>query len=141
MDASRCAARSGLRCGTRTDREVVIARVTARTGCGAYEWRVHAATLAQQAGLGPEQPRATTETHAPVPAAWLPRHVALLDAVDEPHDTDQLQQPTWDALSIHDEDARLLELVVLTGWYRTISCLPQVRGRRGYFIQPASFRP
>lgn len=104
------------------DREIVIARVTARTGC-AYEWGVHAATLAQQAGLSPEQLRATTETHAAAAAAWLPRHAAPLDAVDELHDTAQLSQFAWDALSAHYEDAQLLELLVLTGWYRTVSYL------------------
>ncbi|MFI6650480.1 carboxymuconolactone decarboxylase family protein [Streptomyces sp. NPDC050529] len=104
------------------DREIVIARTTARTGC-AYEWGVHAATLAQQAGLSPEQLRATTETHATAGAAWLPHHAALLDAVDELHDTAQLPQSTWDTLSVHYEDAQLLELLVLIGWYRTISYL------------------
>ncbi|MFJ8751959.1 carboxymuconolactone decarboxylase family protein [Streptomyces sp. NPDC102441] len=102
------------------DREVVIARVTARAGC-AYEWGVHTATLAPQAGLSPEQIRATTETHATVTAAWSPHHAALLDTVDELHDTAQLSQPVWDALCVHYEDAQLLEILVLIGWYRTIS--------------------
>ncbi|RKS07162.1 alkylhydroperoxidase family enzyme [Nocardiopsis sp. Huas11] len=104
------------------DREIVIARVTARAGC-AYEWGVHAATLARQAGLSPEQLRATTETDAAGGAAWSPRQAALLDAVDELHDTAHLSQPAWDALRVHYEDAELLELLVLIGWYRTISYL------------------
>ncbi|WP_327350543.1 carboxymuconolactone decarboxylase family protein [Streptomyces sp. NBC_01304] len=104
------------------DREIVIARVTARAGC-AYEWGVHAATLAQQAGLSPEQLRATTETETPASATWSPRHAALLDAVDELHDTAQLSHSAWDALRVHYEDAQLLELLVLIGWYRTISYL------------------
>ncbi|MFE3826835.1 carboxymuconolactone decarboxylase family protein [Streptomyces sp. NPDC059092] len=102
------------------DREIVIARVTARTGC-AYEWGVHAATLARQAGLSTDQLRATTETRAAVTDTWLPHHAALLDAVDELHDTARLSQPAWDALRVHYEDAQLLELLVLIGWYRTIS--------------------
>ncbi|KKD02314.1 hypothetical protein TN53_41215, partial [Streptomyces sp. WM6386] len=52
-----------------------------------------------------------------------PRHAALLDAVDELHDTARLSQPAWDALRVHYEDAQLLEFLVLTGWYRTISHL------------------
>ncbi|MDQ0988914.1 carboxymuconolactone decarboxylase family protein [Streptomyces sp. V3I7] len=103
------------------DREIVIARVTARAGC-AYEWGVHAATLAQQAGLDLEQLRATTDPH-PAGVRWSPRHTALLDAVDELHDTARLSQPAWDALHAHYEDAQLLEFLVLTGWYRTISYL------------------
>ncbi|MEV7404108.1 carboxymuconolactone decarboxylase family protein [Streptomyces sp. NPDC091267] len=104
------------------DREIVIARVTARTGC-AYEWGVHAATLARQAGLSPEQLRATTGIDPGTATSWLPRHRALLDAVDELHETAQLSQSVWDALRIHYEEAQLLELLVLTGWYRTISYL------------------
>ncbi|MFF3604046.1 carboxymuconolactone decarboxylase family protein [Streptomyces sp. NPDC002463] len=104
------------------DREVVIARVTARSDCP-YEWGVHAATLAQRAGLGPEQLRATTRTDAAAGAPWSPRHTALLRAVDELHDTSRLTQPAWDALRVHYDEAQLLELLVLIGWYRTISCL------------------
>lgn len=104
------------------DREIVIARVTARSGC-AYEWGVHAATLAQQAGLSLKQLRATTDTDPAARAAWSPRHAALLDAVDELHETAQLSQSAWDALRVQYEDAQLLELLVLAGWYRTISYL------------------
>lgn len=104
------------------DRELVIARVTARTGC-AYEWGVHAATLAPQAGLGPEQLRAATRPDAAGSAPWSPRHTALLHAVDELHATDRLTQSAWDALGVHYEEAQLLELLVLIGWYRTISGL------------------
>ncbi|MFJ2958607.1 carboxymuconolactone decarboxylase family protein [Streptomyces sp. NPDC087270] len=84
---------------------------------------MHAATLAQRAGLSPEQLRATTERRTPLSSAWPPRHAALLHAVDELHDTARLSQPAWDALRVHYEDAQLLELLVLTGWYRTISYL------------------
>ncbi|MFJ2240847.1 carboxymuconolactone decarboxylase family protein [Streptomyces sp. NPDC087859] len=105
-----------------TDREIVIARVTARAGC-AYEWGVHAASLARQAGLTEEQIRATTESDPTATTSWLPRHTALLAAVDELHDTARLSQPAWDALRVHYEDEQLLEFLVLTGWYRTISHL------------------
>ncbi|ROQ32423.1 AhpD family alkylhydroperoxidase [Streptomyces sp. PanSC19] len=103
------------------DRELVIARVTARSGC-AYEWGVHAATLARQAGLSAEQVRATA---APGPglAPSNEGHAALLRAVDELHDTARLSEPAWDALRAHYEDAQLLEFLVLAGWYRTISYL------------------
>ncbi|MDG4858133.1 carboxymuconolactone decarboxylase family protein [Streptomyces sp. T-3] len=104
------------------DREIGIARVTARAGC-AYEWGLHAAPLAQQAGLSPEELRATTETDTAASATWSPRHAALIDAVDELHDTAQLSQTARDALRVHYEDAQLLELLVLNGWYRTISYL------------------
>ncbi|MGW1185381.1 carboxymuconolactone decarboxylase family protein [Streptomyces drozdowiczii] len=104
------------------DREIVIARVTARSAC-AYEWGVHAATLAPQSGLGPELLRATTQPDAVGSASWSPRHTALLHAVDELNDTAQLTQPAWDALRTYYEETHVLELLVLIGWYRTISLL------------------
>ena len=52
-----------------------------------------------------------------------PRHTALLHAVDELNDTAQLTQSAWDALRMHYEEAQLLELLVLIGWYRIISYL------------------
>ncbi|MDQ1021351.1 hypothetical protein [Streptomyces afghaniensis] len=83
----------------------------------------HAATLAQQAGLSQERLQATTDIDVAANTAWPPRHAALLNAVDELHDTAQLSQPAWDSLSVHYEDAQLLEFLVLAGWYRTISYL------------------
>ncbi|RCH68981.1 carboxymuconolactone decarboxylase family protein [Streptomyces sp. SDr-06] len=102
------------------DRELVIARTTARAGC-AYEWGVHAAHLAGRAGLTPRHLRATTAPASAFDAAWPPHHAALLDAVDELHETAHLSEPAWDALHTHYDDAQILEILVLTGWYRTIS--------------------
>ncbi|MFI5663256.1 carboxymuconolactone decarboxylase family protein [Streptomyces sp. NPDC051684] len=104
------------------DREIVIARTTARTGC-AYEWGVHAAALSRQAGLTGEHLRATTDIDTAAGTVWSPRHAALIDAVDELHDTAHLSQPAWESLSAYYEDAQLLEFLVLAGWYRTISYL------------------
>lgn len=96
--------------------------MTARAG-RAHEWGVHAATPARQAVLSPQQLKATTATDPAAHAAWLPHHAALLDAVDDLHDTARLSQTAWDALRVHYDDAQLLELLVLIGWYRTISYL------------------
>ncbi|TXS07349.1 carboxymuconolactone decarboxylase family protein [Streptomyces sp. col6] len=104
------------------DREIVIARVTARSGC-AYEWGVHAATLAPQTGLTPELLRATAQPDAAGSGPWSPRHTALLHAVDELDGTTRLAPSAWDALRAYYEDDQVLELFVLIGWYRTISCL------------------
>ncbi|MFD7324831.1 carboxymuconolactone decarboxylase family protein [Streptomyces sp. NPDC059875] len=104
------------------DREIVIARVTARAGCS-YEWGVHASVFSQQVGLSPEQLRATADTDPTSNACWPPRHAALLGAVDELHDTAHLSHAAWSALRDHYEEAQLLEFLVLTGWYRTISHL------------------
>lgn len=104
------------------DREIVIARVTARTGCS-YEWGVHASVFAGQVGLTDDQLRATTDTDPTAHAEWLPRQAALLIAVDELHDNAQLSESAWAALRAHYDDAQLVEFLVLAGWYRTISYL------------------
>ncbi|MGA5823180.1 carboxymuconolactone decarboxylase family protein [Kitasatospora sp. NPDC094028] len=104
------------------DREIVIARATARAGCS-YEWGVHAAAFSEQAGLSAEQLRATADADPTAGARWLPRHAALLHAVDELHETAHLSPAAWSALSDHYEEAQLLEFLVLAGWYRTISYL------------------
>lgn len=104
------------------DREIVIARVTARAGC-AYEWGVHASVFAERVGLGPERLRATADADPTDHACWEPRHVALLRAVDELHDMDHLSPAAWSALRDHYEEAQLLEFLVLAGWYRTIGYL------------------
>lgn len=104
------------------DREIVIARVTARCGC-AYEWGVHAAAFAEQVGLTPDQLHATTTPDPTTTATWPPHHAALLRAVDELHDTAHLSPETWTALRPHYDDPQLLEFLTLTGWYRTISHL------------------
>lgn len=104
------------------DREIVIARVTARANCS-YEWGVHAAAFSHQVGLTPEQLRATTATDPTASTSWQPRHAALLGAVDELHDTAHLSHPAWTTLRDHYDEPQLLEFLVLAGWYRTISYL------------------
>ncbi|WP_327136674.1 carboxymuconolactone decarboxylase family protein [Streptomyces sp. NBC_01340] len=101
------------------DRELVIARVTARSGC-AYEWGVHMATYAETAGLAPRQV-ALTATGEPSDPAWSVRQAALLRAVDELHDTAHVSNAAWSGLREHLDEPEVLELLVLAGWYRTIA--------------------
>lgn len=107
------------------DREIVIARVCARCGCR-YEWGVHAAAFAQQVGLTHEQLQATVTGDPGSPlwsSLWSSQQIALIQAVDELHDTARLSEQTWGALSEHFQTSQLLEFLVLAGWYRTISYL------------------
>jgi len=101
------------------DREVVIARVTARCGCR-YEWGVHAAVFASAVGLTPVQVEATVTGGSGHPA-WSRRHRALIAAVDELHDTATVSADAWAALAEHYPVSQLLEFLVLAGWYRTIA--------------------
>jgi alkylhydroperoxidase family enzyme len=101
------------------DREIVIARACARAGCE-YEWGVHAAAFGEAVGLSREQMRATVSGAA---EPWSPRERLLMSAVDELHDSARMSRETWDALTGHYDEAQLLELLVLAGWYRTIAQL------------------
>ena len=66
------------------EREIVIDRTCARTGCE-YEWGVHVAAFAEAAHLTEEQVRATVLGAATEPC-WSEAEQALIAAVDALHD-------------------------------------------------------
>ena len=105
---------------TLAEREIVIHRICALNGA-AYEWGVHAAIFAAAAGLTTERLVATTTPG--VAACWTPREALLItfcDAVDARADIDDA---LWARLSAaFDEEARI-ELMMLAGFYRTVSLL------------------
>jgi alkylhydroperoxidase family enzyme len=101
------------------DRELVIFRVAARCGC-AYVWGAHMATYAEAADLSPEQAPLTV-TGTPADPAWTPRQKALLEAVDQLHETSRLGDEAWAALRDHLGEQEALEFLVLAGWYRTVA--------------------
>ena len=101
------------------DREIVIDRVCAR--CGAeYEWGVHVAVFAEAAGLGDADVRHLVSVPAD-PDAWAPNEAALIAMVDALHETSTVDDATWAALARHYDEAQLLELLMLAGWYHAIS--------------------
>ena len=101
------------------DREIVIDRMCAR--CGAeYEWGVHVAAFAQAAGLSEADVRHTVSVPAD-PDAWQPHEAALIAMVDALHETSTVDDATWSALAPHYDEAQLVELVALAGWYTMIA--------------------
>ncbi|MEO1060508.1 MAG: carboxymuconolactone decarboxylase family protein [Actinomycetota bacterium] len=101
-------------------RELVIDRTCAR--CGAeYEWGVHVAFFAERAELTADQ--ITSLTHGgPADHCWTdPLDRAVIEAVDQLHDTSTLDDRLWDELSSHLDDAQVLDLLLLCGWYHAIS--------------------
>jgi alkylhydroperoxidase family enzyme len=98
-------------------RELIIDRVTAR--CGAeYEWAVHVAHFGPRVGLTPEQITSLV-WGSPHDVCWPAEEQAILQAVDELHDTNDLSDATWTALPLTDEQR--LDLLLLAGWYHAIS--------------------
>src|SRR5947207_9758387 len=103
------------------EREIVIDRTCALTKCE-YEWGVHIATFAEAAHLTEEQVRATVLGDANA-ACWSAAEQALIAAVDALHDRATLGDAEFKALSAHYEDAKILEIIQLCGFYRTVSYL------------------
>lgn len=103
------------------EREIVIDRTCALTGCE-YEWGVHVAAFAAAAHLTDEQVRATVLGDADA-ACWLAAEQALIAAVDALHVRATLDDAEFKALSAHYDDAQILEIMLLCGFYRTVSYL------------------
>jgi len=101
------------------DREIVIDRVCARCGCE-YEWGVHVAYTATRVGLTPLQVKATQSPDAGDPA-WSERDRLLVRMVDALHDRSDIDDELWMQLAAAWNETQLLQLLVLVGWYHTIS--------------------
>ena len=103
------------------EREIVIDRTCALTGCE-YEWGVHVSAFAEAAHLTDAQVRATVLEGADAPC-WSAAEQALIAAVDALHLQARLSDDEFKALSAHYGDAKILEIILLCGFYRTVSYL------------------
>ncbi len=103
------------------EREIVIDRTCARNACE-YEWGVHVATFAEAAHLTDEQVRATVRGDADA-ACWSGAEQVLIAAVDALHERATLDDAEFKALSAHYNEAQILEIILLCGFYRTVSYL------------------
>lgn len=103
-------------------REIVIDRVCARCGCE-YEFGVHIDYFAARVGLTREQIRSLA-WGGPTDACWTePAERAVIRLVDALHDDGDVDEGLWQELAGHHTSAQLLDLLVLVGWYHTISFL------------------
>jgi len=102
------------------EREIVIDRTCARCGCE-YEWGVHVAFFAARAGLDGRQVASLTHG-GPGDGCWVDqRDRLLIRLVDELHDAADVSDPLWRELRRHYDEAQLLDLLLLCGWYHAIS--------------------
>lgn len=113
------------------EREIVIHRICALNGC-AYEWGVHAAIFADAAGLDAERLAATV---APgIANCWSPREALLIAFCDAVNARADIDNALWDRLAdAFSEEARI-ELMMLAGFYRTVSLLAN-----GLRLEPEGF--
>lgn len=100
-------------------REVMIHRTCAR--CDAeYEWGVHAVIYGRPLGLSDQQLAATVQG-SPDEPVWSDTERAVLRLADELHDTARVSDTTFAGLERHFSHPEIIELVVICGWYHTIS--------------------
>ena len=106
-------------------RELMILRTCAR--CGAeYEWGVHATFFGESVGLTPAEVDATTTGDD---AAFSnPRDRVVIQTADELHDAAALSDATYAELEPHFTPPQILELVITSGWYHTISFVINAAG-------------
>jgi alkylhydroperoxidase family enzyme len=99
------------------EREIVILRTTARLG-SEYEWGVHVAFFAAKAGFATEQIAATTAAR---PEPWSDAERLLIELVDSLVDRADIADALWQRAIAQWSIPQLLEIVVLVGFYHTIS--------------------
>jgi len=105
---------------TLRQREIVIDRVTAR--CGAeYEWAVHTAIYAAKAGLDERQIASLLGDAAT--GGWSDEERRLIRLCDSLHDTCTVDDELWQSLTECFSDEAIIELLMLAGYYRTVSYL------------------
>jgi len=102
-------------------REIVIDRTCALNQCE-YEWGVHVAVFAGPAKLTADEVRATVQGDE-LSSCWSLAEQALIAAVDALHHRATLNDEEFAVLSAHYDEAQILEIMLLCGFYRTVSYL------------------
>jgi hypothetical protein len=87
---------------------------------------LHATVYGAAAGLSDEQLASTVTGPRESAQLWSDADLELCDAVDELSDTTNLGETAWRQLRDRYDDAQLLELIILVGWYTTISSVCNV---------------
>lgn len=106
---------------TLRQRELVIDRVTALCG-SEYEWGVHVALFGNRVGITPEQLRSLVHGKGS-DACWSKEDKLLLDFCDALQARCTLDEQQWQELRGMFSEAAVLELLILAGFYRTVSYL------------------
>ncbi|MFF5295742.1 carboxymuconolactone decarboxylase family protein [Paractinoplanes globisporus] len=102
------------------ERELVIDRTCARCGCE-YEWGVHVMMFGDRVGLTPGQRRSLAHG-GPADPCWTDeRERLLLEAVDALHDDNDIGDELWARLAAAFDEPRLMDLLLLCGWYHAVS--------------------
>jgi alkylhydroperoxidase family enzyme len=106
---------------TLRQREIVIDRTTALCG-SEYEWGVHVATFGAKAALDDAQIHSLVHG-GPADPCWPDEERNLLRLCDALHRECNLEDTLWHALRAQFAEQAVLELLLLAGFYRTVSYL------------------
>jgi alkylhydroperoxidase family enzyme len=106
---------------TLRQREIVIDRTTALCR-SEYEWGVHVSLFGRRVGLTSRHLHSLVHGGAG-DQCWSDDERLLLRLCDELHETSTLADPLWDELRVAFSEQALLELLLLAGFYRTVSYL------------------
>ena len=106
---------------TLRQREIVIDRTTAL--CGAeYEWGVHVAIFGKHVGLDARQIRSLAHGAAS-DDCWGEIESSLIRLCDALHHDCDVADDLWRSLRVHFSEEAMMELLLLAGFYRTVSYL------------------
>jgi alkylhydroperoxidase family enzyme len=106
---------------TLRQREIVIARTTALSG-SEYEWGVHMAFFADRVGFDETQVRSLVSGR-PTDHCWSTEEAHLLEMCDALHANCDIEDGLWQRLRASFSENAMLELLMLAGFYRTVSYL------------------
>jgi 4-carboxymuconolactone decarboxylase len=99
------------------ERELLALRICALTGFHA-EWGIRVDAYGTKAGLSEEEIEATAIPG--VSPVWNEHDRALVQFVDELHETSQVSDEVWAAMTERWSEPELIELLFLVGWYHTV---------------------
>ena len=106
---------------TMRQREIVIDRTTGLCR-SEYEWGVHIAAFARHVGLTDEQVRSTVRGAAE-DACWNDEERLLIRLCDALHRDCNVDDALWSELRTRFSEEAMIELLMLAGFYRTVSYL------------------
>ena len=106
---------------TLRQRELVIDRVTAKCG-SAYEWGVHVTFFGDRAKLKPEEIESLA-VGGPDDDCWTEEERTLLRTCDALQADCDVDDALWGALAASFSEEARIELLMLAGFYRTVSYL------------------
>nr|WP_316639940.1 carboxymuconolactone decarboxylase family protein [uncultured Roseateles sp.] len=106
---------------TLRQREIVIARTTALCR-SEYEWGVHISLFGAKAGFDEAQVRSLALAGSQ-DGCWTDEECDLLRLCEALHRECQVEDALWQALKARFSDEAMLELLMLAGFYRTVSYL------------------